>query len=388
MPGISPSKSISLQTFPGSLSHVSSQSKPYSDFQQRVAARMGPLMFWFSLTFLVCVSCLVVLWVDVPNLRTNAAAAFSSQQGSVGELSEMVAQEVDGGHFEDLVVFLMLVVWGIVIVESVYHWIARPWDLATRKYHWLGLLFCCCPALRMCARSPEMGERLWLQGWGWRKTNKRFRKRLERKFSVPMIVIALMIMPILIVEFFMKAQVAQYAWLRLLLHVGTGVIWFAFAFEFILMVSVAEKKLAYCKKHWIDLAIILLPIISFLRSMRLMRATRAAKLMRVPQITKMVRMYRLRGTAVKAIQALILLDTFQRIVSRDPQRTIDKLEVRLEEVEDEAKELKRKISRLRRQIRREAQDAVNAAGSAEVSPEQGSVPSEPITPPPDRQLVR
>ena len=66
----------------------------------------------------------------------------------------------------------------------------------------------------------------------------------------------MMILPILVIEYVFTAQVAQYAWLRLLLHVGTGVIWFAFAVEFILMVSVAEKKLAYCKKHWVDLAII------------------------------------------------------------------------------------------------------------------------------------
>ena len=105
-----------------------------------------------------------------------------------------------------------------------------------------------------------MRQRLWLPGLGWRQANKRLRERLERKFGIPMILIALMIMPVLIVEFFMKSQVAQYGWLRMLLHVSTGVIWFAFAGEFILMVSVAEKKVAYCKKHWIDLAIILLPL--------------------------------------------------------------------------------------------------------------------------------
>ncbi len=202
-----------------------------------------------------------------------------------------------------------------------------------------------------------MGERLWLHGWGWRRADKRLRSRLERKFSVPMIVIALMIMPILIVEFFLKAQVAQYAWLRLLLHLGTGVIWFAFAFEFILMVSVAEKKLDYCKRHWLDLAIILLPLVSFLRSMRVLRATRAAKMMRLQKITKLARVYRLRGTAVKAIKALIILEVFQRLMSGNPQRTIDKLQRRVDELEDEAKQLRRKISRIRRRQLREQENA-------------------------------
>jgi hypothetical protein len=34
------------------------------------------------------------------------------------------------------------------------------------------------------------------------------------------------------------------------------------------MISVAPRRLEYCKKHWLDLAIILLPLISFLRSLR------------------------------------------------------------------------------------------------------------------------
>ena len=58
------------------------------------------------------------------------------------------------------------------------------------------------------------------------------------------------------------SQVSEYIWLRLLLHLSTGVIWFAFAAEFILMVSVAERKIAYCLAHWIDLAIIVLPLLS------------------------------------------------------------------------------------------------------------------------------
>ncbi len=349
---------IEISTSPGmspdgseSVSQISSN---YSEFEQRIAAYAGPLMFWLSLIFLICLACLVVLLVDVPNLQENAAETLAIQQAA-GEIPELIAPRVLRDQIERLVVMLMLVIWPFVVLESVFHWFIRPWDKATRKYHWFGFLFCVCPALRMCARSPELGDRLWLHGWGWRQANKRLRRRLERKFSVPMIIIALMIMPILIAEFFLKAQVAQYAWLRLLLHVGTGVIWFAFAFEFILMVSVAEKKLAYCKKHWIDLAIILLPLISFLRSMRVLRATRAAKLMRIPKLTKLARMYRLRGTAVKAIQALVLLDVSQRLLSNDPQRSIEKLQTRLDELEDEAKQVRRKIMKLReRQQRQES----------------------------------
>ena len=148
-----------------------------------------------------------------------------------------------------------------------------------------------------------------------------------------MIGIALLIMPVLIVEFFMKDQVSQYEWLRAFLHIGTGVIWFAFAMEFILMVSVAKKKLGYCKDHWIDLAIIILPFVSFLRTLRMLRMTRLAHLLQLPMLTKLGRVYRLRGTAVKVLRALMVLEVLQRIVGGDPERQIEKLQRQLDEVE-------------------------------------------------------
>ena len=297
-------------------------------------------MFWLSVSFLVCVASLVVLWVDVPNLHEKAFV------NGAADVSEAIPQSRH--QLATVFVGFILLTWPIVILESIFHWYTRPWDSSLRKYHWFSLLCCLCPPLRMCARLPEMGDRLWLPGLGWRRADKRLRRKLERTFSLPMIIIALMIMPILVVEFFLKAQVAQYAWLRFLMHIGTGVIWFAFAAEFILMFSVADKKLAYCKKHWIDLAIIVLPLFSFLRSLRAIRATSAARLIQVPQMGKLARVYRLRGTAIKAIQALVLLEVVQRFANRNPEKAIDKLERRLTDLEEEAKTVRRKIARIKR----------------------------------------
>jgi voltage-gated potassium channel len=310
-------------------------------------------MFALSLAFLVCQAVLVVIWVDVPNFSENAAIALDPDIPQDSVVRASLGGELVDHRIQRVAIALMLAVWPIVILESLFHWLSRPWDAATRRYHFFALLFCVCPSLRMCARVPEMGQRLWLPGLGWRQANKRLRKRLEHHFSVPMIAIALLIMPVLIIEFFMKTQVAQYAWLRMLLHISTGVIWFAFAAEFILMVSVADKKISYCKSHWLDLAIILLPLLSFLRSLRVLRATRA---LRIPQLTKTARVYRLRGTAVKALRALILLEFFQRVTGGNVDRSIEKLQRQLQEVEAEAKEIRRKIASLERN-RREQESA-------------------------------
>ncbi len=309
-----------------------------------IAARTAPLMFSLSLIFLVCQAILVVVWVDVPNLAENARAVIAQAEGaSVAERVRIsLGSELIDHRIQDLAVTLILFIWPVVILEAVFHWMTRPWNIRFLKYHLFGLLCCICPSFRMCARSPEIRFRIWLPGLGWRQANKRLRKRLERHFSAPMILIALLILPVLVVEYFMKTQVVEYTWLRLMLHVSTGVIWFAFAFEFILMFSVAQKKFAYCKSHWLDIAIIVLPLFSFLRSLRVLRAS---------QVTKMARVYRLRGTAVRALRAMILLEFYHRITGTDLDRRIEKLERQLQDVESEAKEIRRQIARLQRQPR-------------------------------------
>ncbi|MEM6981222.1 MAG: potassium channel protein, partial [Planctomycetota bacterium] len=213
--------------------------------------------------------------------------------------------------------------------------------------HFYTALFCLCPSLRMCARSVEKDYRLWLPGLGWQRANKRLHRRLSRWFSVPMIGIALLILPVLLIEFTLKDQVAKYAWLRFALHVSTGVIWLAFAAEFILMVSIAPRKWTYLKEHWVDLAIIALPIFSFLRTLRLVKATKLMKFGKLPQL---VRAYRLRGTALRGFRAFVVLDVVQRFVRTDPEREIARLTTQLQTHQREARLIRLAIVRLQRQL--------------------------------------
>jgi voltage-gated potassium channel len=244
----------------------------------------------------------------------------------------------------------MWFIWPIVILESTYHWIIRPKTWAMRWFHFFGIFFCICPSLRMCARSVEMDGRLWLPGMSWRRPNRRLRRRLEQIFSVPMIGIALLILPVLMVEFLLKDQVARYAWLRLALHIGTGVIWFAFAAEFILMASIADKKLDYIRKNWVDMAIILLPFFSFLRSMQAGRGSRLARLAKIPQLTKLARAYRLRGTVLKAFRALVLLDVSTRLLRTTPEKQLSRLRAELKVTQREARLIRLLIARLEREV--------------------------------------
>ena len=335
---------------------------------RRVTARSAVAMFALSMAFLMCIAVLVVLWVDVPLLSDQRVVSGNDSSAMLRAAAGPGLQPLSptAHRMEQLVLLCIACIWPLVILESLFHLVTRPWTPAMRRYHLFSLAFCVCPPLRMYARSPELGNRLWLPKWGWRKGDRALECELQRFFSIPMIVIALMILPVLVTEHFFRAQVDQYAWLRALLHIGTGVIWFAFAAEFILMVSVAEKKWAYVRANWLDLAIILLPVVSFLRSLRIVRVTRLAQLARAQQLTKMARVYRLRGTAMKAFRALVLLELFHRLTGSDPQRRLRRLRDQLQEKQQEVHRLQREIAHIEAKCGGDASQATTSTAEAPV----------------------
>jgi len=350
--------------------------KSQADIQRAIAEYLAPGMFAVSLLFLFCQSVLVVILVDMPNFSEHAGAAMDPSSSTSSWLREIASTNGVELAIYDLSVRLIWILWPIVVAEAVFHWVTRPWDKQTRKLHLFSFLFCVCPSLRMCARSHEKGNRLWLPVLGWRYPNRRLRARLERHFSLPMIAIAFLILPVLVVEFFLHDQVEDSTVLWSLLHVGTGAIWLAFAIEFILMVSVAEKKIAYCKEHWLDLAILLLPLISFLRSVQFIRATNA---LRLPQLTKMLRVYRMRGTAVKALRGLIVLDLFSRFFQPDAEQVVEKLQQELREAEGKVRLIRRKLTKLEGELEKEKSlKQEQGSGGHRVVSEAVSAVAEPV----------
>ena len=318
----------------------------------RIAQQTAPTMFALAVLFLACQAILIVLWVDVPSLREMTVGRQDTRTIELDAFWLPVTQRSPiAAALERWAVLTMLVIWPIVGMEAIYHLLTRPRETRWRWHRLASLAFLVCPSLRMGARSPEMNDKIWLPGMQWRRPDARLRRRLAKRFSVPMVGIALLILPVLIVEFFMKEQVARYLWLRVALHVSTGIIWFAFAAEFILMVSIAEKKWDYLKENWIDLTIIALPFFSFLRSLQAVRGTKLAKLAKVSQITKLVRAYRLRGTALKAFRALILLDVLTRLIRTSPEQQLIRYRTKLEAAERDTRLLRLIIARLQRQIR-------------------------------------
>jgi voltage-gated potassium channel len=173
--------------------------------------------------------------------------------------------------------------------------------------------------------------------------DQHLRGRLERFFSAPMMVIALLVLPFLAMEYFWLERVRASFVLSLVLDVGTSVIWLAFALELIVMVSVAASKADYCVRHWVDLVIVFLPLVDFLPLLRLMRLT---GLLEFQQVGRLGRLYRLRGLVSRGWRAAVLLEVVQRLFGHYREHRLLRLKQLLAAREEEIVELRKEIEEL------------------------------------------
>lgn len=290
--------------------------------RSRIERRLAAPMFVLAYLFLLLLAGVVHLLRDLdPGGRETAEAQF-----------------LVGG---------LLLLWPVFLVESVLRYCLH--DRPRRGL--CTALRCLVPALvpplRMGVRSAVEPEIMWLPGLGWRKTDFDLEKELELVFSGPMLLMASLILPLLVVEYGWADAVAARPGLRRTLSLGIGVIWLAFATEFIVRFSAAERKRAYAFRHWVDLAVVLLPVFEFLPFLRLVRLTR---LMRFETLMSWIKYYRLYGVAGKGWRGLVVLKVVQQMLRRTPESRLMRLQARLECKEEERCEIDREIDYYRRRI--------------------------------------
>lgn len=322
-------------------------------------------MFFLSLCFLFLLGALIVIEVDIPRVTELRAieagvdpdlvfdaVALAREDGSISPLYEQYFLNGIAGQAELLdhwVLWTLLAIWPLFWIE----YALTIWPAGGNRGYLPGgfgrLLVCLAPPLRLAAASPDHGFQIWLPTYGWQHPGRQLSRGLERNFGKPMLAIALLILPILAIEYGMKGLLERHAWLQVLLHVSTGLIWFAFAVEFIIMVNATDRKLAYIKKHWVDLAIILLPLISFLRSLR---ALRLARLARVQKLVKIGRIYRMRGLVMKLVRALLLYEVVHRLLGINPQKKLVRLRNEYDERLEDLEELRSEIRMLEKEVHR------------------------------------
>jgi hypothetical protein len=133
------------------------------------------------------------------------------------------------------------------------------------------------------------------------------RRRVDRAFHWPMIVLALLCVPLIAIDIAIIDQRPDVrgTWLWWVTLVGLGVTWLAFVVEFIVKIAIAECRIEYVRRNWIDLVIIALP---------------ALRPLRVAAIGRTARVFSLRGAAMRCARflftILVGLDATERMSRR------------------------------------------------------------------------
>ena len=110
-------------------------------------------------------------------------------------------------------------------------------------------------------------------------------QKLEKIIETPMIVLAIIIIPIVLIELEILSTNAQIVSIATMID---DIIWFIFLFEYIILLSLYNDKVGYTKKSWLNLLIIILspPLIApqgfaSVRALRALRALRAFRSLRI-----------------------------------------------------------------------------------------------------------
>lgn len=235
---------------------------------------------------------------------------------------------------------ILLGAWAVIVLESLAGLFLAPdeWPARLKRL----LLITVLPPIRMTTATSTPPGWLWLPGVGWRPTGPITTDRLEQKLALPMLFLTLLILPVLVAEFGVGEALDSRPTWALAVHWITSLIWIGFVAEFVWMLSATPQKLTYSLRHWINLVIIILPLLAFLRVLALFRFARFFR------AGKLLRAYRLRTLNSRLLRLALLFNLFERIQQRNPEKYCASLEKKIEELEAETLELKKKLELFRK----------------------------------------
>lgn len=196
--------------------------------------------------------------------------------------------------------------------------------------------------------------------------------QLERKLGVPMIVVALLVLPVIAIEFVWAERIVEEAWLAVATQLAGAAIWLAFSVEFLVLISIVKDRWRFVRRHWLDLLIICLPLLAFLRVLRLGRLGRLLRLNQLTKVSRSARAFRLKGLALRVWRALLVLEIVDRTLNRDDQKRLSKLQAKLADAEREVQSLLTEIRSLEAKLDVAGKSAAVEAEGDEIGTRQSA----------------
>lgn len=279
------------------------------------------------LMFLLALGMLMLLGFVLPH--SGASEDVSQQIWSFGPLR-----------------WTLLALWILIAVESLPSLLAwrRP-DAGSARLR--ALLVVLIPPLRAAIAPHAPRQWLWLPRIGWVRRDEVLFHRLELRFAIPMLAVAVLILPVIVAEFLFNVELETSRGMAVAMHALTSVIWFAFALEFMVLITVARKKLEYARDHWINLLIIVLPLVAFLRALALFKALQLAK------VSKVFQTVRLRVLLTRAYRIALLLNLLERVLERRPEFYLKVLKAREQRKRKELEDIRKRIEAVEAQMPRQ-----------------------------------
>lgn len=117
----------------------------------------------------------------------------------------------------------------------------------------------------------------------------------RRRFEVPVLVAALLVVPVIFIE----EQATSAAWLTTA-GIVNWLIWAAFTAEYLVVVSLNDRRMAYTRKAWLDVFII---VSSFPLLPGVLAATRLLRLLRLARVFRLLRLLRLAAVITRGASA-------------------------------------------------------------------------------------
>jgi hypothetical protein len=252
----------------------------------------------------------------------------------------------------DIIAAVLLGLWPVIALEATLTFAyrdrsRRTWPALVRVL--AVILF---PAARMGLVHPVVGK-IWLPFVGWQLEGKGLLRKLDRGFGLPLLLLALLILPILAIEYIWSDTVDSSPAFETVLNIGMALIWVAFAAEFIIKLEASGHPLKYAREKWLDAAIVLLPTLEFAlywwtSASPLARLLRSTRVIAPDQLARMGRIYRLRGLLMKGWHAMLALELFARLIGDNPKKRLARLELRIATAREELDELAAEAEVVRR----------------------------------------
>ena len=118
----------------------------------------------------------------------------------------------------------------------------------------------------------------------------------RRWFEVPVLGAALLVIPVLFIE-----EYSTTGWLLIVAETANWLIWAAFAAEFTVVIYLAEDRVAYARKAWLDLLIV---VVSFPLLPELLAVSRLVRLARLSRVLRMLRLFPILIRGLSALSRL------------------------------------------------------------------------------------